>query len=139
MLRASLPSPFPASYPFDPDSEPEAECSDAPLARATLQTAGASAKLSRRAKKRKAYDASESGKQRRAIQHHVTSQWHLELRLKANSVQMSMQLCFGALPKGSTSASGSRASAVKEEVDLLCHDYAYRRFLLQGFRITPYM
>lgn len=94
--------------------------------------------LSRKARKRKAYEASPAGKARRARQHHLASQRRLASSIAANSVEVAAPSSYTSLPKSSNGASGSRSRSLKEEIDLLCTNPTFRLAALKTFRVIPY-
>lgn len=109
-----------------------------PARAGTPPTAAADGKLSRKARKRKAYKASAGHKERRARERHVTSQKRLANSIAANSVQVTTHDSYSLLPKSSNRASGSRSQSLKGEIDLLLNNPTFRLAILKTFRVIPY-
>lgn len=94
--------------------------------------------LSRNAKKRKAYAASDKGRERRAKQHHQKSQERLTRSIAGNSIDIQSSASFDGLPKSINGASGSRSQLIKDEIGLLRTNHCFRIAQLKTFRVIPY-
>ena len=92
----------------------------------------------RKARKRKAYEASPSGNVRRAGQHHLASQKRLAESIASKSVQVTAPNSYSLLPKSYNGASGSRTQSLKDEIDLLRNNPTFRLAVLKAFRAIPY-
>jgi hypothetical protein len=113
-------------------------CPEASTASITTEVGNVEVKLTRKARKRKGYEASSRYEERRAHQHRVTSQKRLAQSIGANSLQVSGDNSYALLPKSYNGASGSGGETLKDEIDLLCSNTAYRLTMLKTFRAIPY-
>ena len=104
-----------------------------------LEAHNSDEKLTRKARKRKAYEASPAGKARRARQHHLASQKRLAESIASKSIPVTAPNSYGLLPKSCNGASGSRSQSLKDEIDLLRNNPTFRLALLKAFRAIPYM
>ena len=96
-------------------------------------------KLTRNARKRKAYKDSPASKARRARQHHLVSQERLAESIASKSIQVTASNSYDLLPKSCNGASGSRSQSLKDEIDLLRNNPTFRLAVLKAFRAIPYM
>lgn len=130
----SVPSTFTAADPLSPALQrPEASTTGI-----SMDVGDVEVKLTRKARKRKGYEASAAYEERHARQHHITSQKRLAHSIGANSLQITADNPYSLLPKAYNGASGSGGQKLKDEIKVLHNNTTFRLAMLKTFMAIPY-